>query len=257
LAPRQKRERRKVVVAGERATSQFINSNLRLVVSVARKYQWSSLPLLDLIQEGNLGLIHAVEKFDWRKGFKFSTYGTWWIRQSIGRAIENTAHTVRIPVHVRDEIRRARRVQAELETDRGRPPTLSELAEALEMEESTLTELFLYDSDAVSLDAAIGEDGSTTLGDLVARSSDGSPFELVAQAMLGSHIDGILEQLCEAERQVLLLRYGLDRGEPRTQGAVGALLDLPADRVRRIEHDAMAKLRRALSGSDARDLLAS
>jgi DNA-directed RNA polymerase sigma subunit (sigma70/sigma32) len=134
---------------------------------------------------------------------------------------------------------------------------LSELAEALEMEESTLTELFLYDSDAVSLDAAIGEDGSTTLGDLVARSSDGSPFELVAQAMLGSHIDGILEQLCEAERQVLLLRYGLDRGEPRTQGAVGALLDLPADRVRRIEHDAMAKLRRALSGSDARDLLAS
>ncbi|HXW79844.1 MAG TPA: sigma-70 family RNA polymerase sigma factor, partial [Acidimicrobiales bacterium] len=115
LTSRHKKELRKAIAAGEDATTQFINSNLRLVVSVARKYQWSGLPLSDLIQEGNLGLIHAVEKFDWRKGFKFSTYATWWIRQSIGRAIENTAHTVRIPAHVGDEIRRARRVQGELE----------------------------------------------------------------------------------------------------------------------------------------------
>ncbi len=138
LTSRQKKELRKTIAAGDDATTQFINSNLRLVVSVARKYQWSGLPLSDLIQEGNLGLIHAVEKFDWRKGFKFSTYATWWIRQSIGRAIENTAHTVRIPAHVGDEIRRARRVQGELEAKHGRPPTLAELAEALEIEETVL-----------------------------------------------------------------------------------------------------------------------
>jgi RNA polymerase sigma factor (sigma-70 family) len=257
LTPRQKRELRKVIAAGERATNQFINSNLRLVVSVARKYQWSGLSLSDLIQEGNLGLIHAVEKFDWRKGFKFSTYATWWIRQSVGRAIENTAHTVRIPAHVGDEIRRARRVQSELEAKNGRPPTMVELAEALEIDESTLAELLHYDSDPVSLDASIGEDGDTSLGDLVVNRSAESPFEMVAQAMLGGHIDEFLGRLSEDERKVLSLRYGLDRGEPRTQGEVGELLDLTAERVRRIERDALTKLRRVLSGSDARDLLAS
>jgi RNA polymerase sigma factor (sigma-70 family) len=257
LAPRHRRELRKVIALGDEATNQFINSNLRLVVSVARKYQWSGLPLSDLIQEGNLGLIHAVEKFDWRKGFKFSTYATWWIRQSIGRAIENTAHTVRIPAHVGDEIRRARRAQGELEAKHGRPPTLSELSEALEIEESVLAELLHYDSDPVSLDAAVGEDGDTSLGDLVVNRSAESPFELVAQAMLGGHIDEFLGWLSEDERQVLSLRYGLDRGEPRTRGEVGELLDLTAERVRRIERDALTKLRRALSGSDARDLLAS
>ena len=182
LTAKRKKELRKAILAGEDATTQFINSNLRLVVSVARKYQWSGLPLSDLIQEGNLGLIHAVEKFDWRKGFKFSTYATWWIRQSIGRAIENTAHTVRVPAHVGDEIRRARRVQGELEAKHGRPPTLAELAEALEIDESVLAELLHYDSDPVSLDVAVGEDGDTSLGDLVVNHSAESPFEAVAQA---------------------------------------------------------------------------
>ncbi|MGC8627802.1 MAG: sigma-70 family RNA polymerase sigma factor [Acidimicrobiales bacterium] len=257
LTPQRKRELRKIIAAGERATQHFINSNLRLVVSVARKYQWSGLPLSDLIQEGNLGLIHAVEKFDWRKGFKFSTYATWWIRQSIGRAIENTAHTVRIPAHVGDEIRRARRVQSELEAKYGRPPTLAELAEALETDESALAELLHYDSDPVSLDAAVGEDGDTSLGDLVVNRSAESPFEVVAQGMLGDHINQFLGRLSEDERRVLSLRYGLDRGEPRTQGEVGELLDLTAERVRRIERDALIKLRRSLAGSDARDLLAA
>jgi len=257
LTPRAKRDLRKAISAGDDATTQFINSNLRLVVSVARKYQWSGLPLSDLIQEGNLGLIHAVEKFDWRKGFKFSTYATWWIRQSIGRAIENTAHTVRIPAHVGDEIRRARRVQGELEAKNGRPPTLAELAEALEIEESVLAELLHYDSDPVSLDAAVGEDGDTSLGDLVVNHSAQSPFEIVAQALLAPQINDFLSRLSEDERRVLSLRYGLDRGEPRTQGEVGEALQLTAERVRRIERDAIGKLRRHLVGGDAHDLLAS
>jgi RNA polymerase sigma factor (sigma-70 family) len=257
LTARQKRELRKKVAAAEAATTQFINANLRLVVSVARKYQWSGLPMGDLIQEGNLGLIHAVEKFDWRKGFKFSTYATWWIRQAIGRAIENTAHTVRVPAHVGDEIRRARRLQSELEAREGRPPTLAELAAALETTETALAELLRYDADPMSLDVAVGEDGDTSLGDLVVNHSAESPFEAVAGAMLSEEVARFLEGLPEHERQVLSLRYGLDRGEPRTQGEVGDMLSLTAERVRRIERDAITKLRRQLVGSDAHDLLAS
>jgi RNA polymerase sigma factor (sigma-70 family) len=257
LIAKQRRELRKQVSAAAEATTEFINANLRLVVSVARKYQWSGLPLGDLIQEGNLGLIHAVEKFDWRKGFKFSTYATWWIRQSIGRAVENTAHTVRVPAHVGDEIRRVRRLQAEMEVRIGRPPTLTELAEAVGMTESAVSELFRYDTDPMSLDVAVGEDGDTSLGDLVVNRAAESPFEAVASSMLPVEVARFLDRLSPEERQVLELRYGLDRGEPRTQGEVGQALQLTAERVRRIERDALGKLRRQLAGGDAHDLLAS
>jgi RNA polymerase sigma factor (sigma-70 family) len=257
LTSKQRRQLRKQVDAAAKATTEFINANLRLVVSVARKYQWSGLPLGDLIQEGNLGLIHAVEKFDWRKGFKFSTYATWWIRQSIGRAVENTAHTVRVPAHVGDEIRRARRLQAEMEVKLGRPPTLAELAEALGTTEMAVSELFRYDTDPMSLDVAVGEDGDTSLGDLVVNRSAESPFEAVASSMLPTEVARFLNRLSDEERQVLELRYGLDRGEPRTQGEVGQALQLTAERVRRIERDALGKLRRQLAGGDAHDLLAS
>ncbi|HET9689735.1 MAG TPA: sigma-70 family RNA polymerase sigma factor [Acidimicrobiales bacterium] len=257
LTPKQRRDLRRQVTKADAATTRFINANLRLVVSVARKYQWSGLPLGDLIQEGNLGLIHAVEKFDWRKGFKFSTYATWWIRQSIGRAIENTAHTVRVPAHVGDEIRRARRMQSEIEAREGRPATLAETAEALGMTEAQLAELYRYDSDPMSLDVAVGEDGDTSLGDLVVNHSAESPFEAVAGSLLHGQVEGFLDALGDDERKVLWLRYGLDRGEPRTQGEVGASLGLSAERVRRIERDAIGKLRRQLVGSDAHDLLAS
>jgi RNA polymerase sigma factor (sigma-70 family) len=257
LSAKQRRELRAQVEAADEATTEFINANLRLVVSVARKYQWSGLPLGDLIQEGNLGLIHAVEKFDWRKGFKFSTYATWWIRQSIGRAVENTAHTVRVPAHVGDEIRRARRLQAEMEVRLGRPPTLAELAEALGTTETAVSDLFRYDTDPMSLDVAVGEDGDTSLGDLVVNRSAESPFEVVASTMLPREVAGFLTRLSDEERQVLELRYGLDRGEPRTQGEVGQALHLTAERVRRIERDALGKLRRQLAGGDAHDLLAS
>src|SRR5579875_1748411 len=252
-----RRDRRQLVAAADAATVQFINANLRLVVSVARKYQWSGLPLGDLIQEGNLGLIHAVEKFDWRKGFKFSTYATWWIRQAIGRAVENTAHTVRVPAHVGDEIRRARRLQGEMEVKLGRPATLAELAEAMGTTEAGIAELFRYDSDPMSLDVAVGEDGDTSLGDLVVNRAAESPFEAVASSLLPAEVARFLARLSDEERQVLRLRYGLDRGEPRTQGEVGEALQLTAERVRRIERDAIGKLRRQLVGGDAHDLLAS
>ena len=257
LSAAERRRLRSQVAAAEAATTQFINANLRLVVSVARKYQWSGLPLGDLIQEGNLGLIHAVEKFDWRKGFKFSTYATWWIRQAIGRAVENTAHTVRVPAHVGDEIRRARRLQGEMEVKLGRPATLAELAEAMGTTESGVAELFRYDSDPMSLDVAVGEDGDTSLGDLVINRAAESPFEAVASSLLPAEVARFLARLSDEERQVLRLRYGLDRGEPRTQGEVGQALQLTAERVRRIERDAIGKLRRHLVGGDAHDLLAS
>ena len=257
LSVKQRRELQRQVAEAADATVEFINANLRLVVSVARKYQWSGLPLGDLIQEGNLGLIHAVEKFDWRKGFKFSTYATWWIRQSIGRAVENTAHTVRVPAHVGDEIRRARRLQSEMEVRLGRPPTLAELAEALGSTETAVSELFRYDTDPMSLDVAVGEDGDTSLGDLVVNRSAETPFETVASSMLPAEVARFLGRLSDEERQVLELRYGLDRGEPRTQGEVGQALQLTAERVRRIERDALGKLRRQLAGGDAHDLLAS
>jgi RNA polymerase sigma factor (sigma-70 family) len=257
LAPSERRRLQKQVTSAAHATTEFINANLRLVVSVARKYQWSGLPLGDLIQEGNLGLIHAVEKFDWRKGFKFSTYATWWIRQAIGRAVENTAHTVRVPAHVGDEIRRARRLQGEMEIRLGRPPTLAEVAAALDLTEAALAELFRYDTDPMSLDVAVGEDGDTSLGDLVVNRAAESPFEAVASSLLPNEVARFLSRLSEEERQVLELRYGLDRGEPRTQGEVGQALQLTAERVRRIERDAIGKLRRQLVGGDAHDLLAS
>jgi RNA polymerase sigma factor (sigma-70 family) len=254
---RERRQLLKQVREADQASAQFVNANLRLVVSVARKYQWSGLPLGDLIQEGNLGLIHAVEKFDWRKGFKFSTYATWWIRQAIGRAIENTAHTVRVPAHVGDEIRRARRLQSELEAANGRPPSLLEVAQGMGMSEAELAELLRYDADPMSLDVSVGEDGDTSLGDLVVNQSAESPFESVAGALLPKEVEGFLSRLPDNEREVLWLRYGLDRGEPRTQGEVGEMLKLTAERVRRIERDAIIKLRRHLVGSDAHDLLAS
>jgi RNA polymerase sigma factor (sigma-70 family) len=251
------RELKRLSGDGRAATEEFIKANLRLVVSVAKKYQSVDMPLLDLIQEGNLGLMHAVEKFDWRKGFKFSTYATWWIRQAIGRGIDNSARTVRLPVHAGDQIRRVLRVKAQIEGETGRPPTSFELAEHLQIPEKEVSSLLRHVLEPVSLATPVGSDGETELGDVVADVTAPSPFEVVAGELLGGEIDKLLSRLGERERQILRLRYGLDRGEPRTLEEVGAALNLTRERIRQIERSALAKLRQPSALNSARDLLAS
>jgi RNA polymerase sigma factor (sigma-70 family) len=248
---------RRVKRSGERAFEDFVNSNLRLVVSIAKRYQGSDLPMLDLIQEGNIGLMHAVDKFDWRRGFKFSTYATWWIRQSIGRGIDNTGRAVRLPIHTGDQVRRLIRARSTLEGQLGRTPTLAELAENVGRPEHEVGTLLKLVVEPVSLASPIGADGDTELADVMADELAPTPFEEVAKEMLGEELAKLLSHLGERERQILSLRYGLDRGEPRTLDEVGAEVGLTRERIRQIERAALAKLRGPQSQAAARDLMAS
>ncbi len=223
------------------AKDRMINANLRLVISVARKYQGQGLPLSDLIQEGMLGLIRAVEKFDWRKGFKFSTYGTLWIRQAIGRGLANSGRTVRLPVHIVARARKIQDMERKLAAELNRQPTVEEIATALEMDVDEVADIRRADRGPASLDQGVGEDGETSLGDLIA--SDSPPVDQeVASELDNQQLREAVDGLPEVERNVLTLRFGLDRSEPVALRETGRRLGLSSERVRQLEDRALRRL---------------
>ena len=228
---------------GRAARRRFIQSNLRLVVSIGRRYQGMGLPLLDLIQEGNLGLMRAVEKFDWRKGFKFSTYATWWIRQAITRAIADTARTIRIPVHMVEAVQKVRKIQEELLDKLGREPLIEEIAKEAGFPPEKVQEIFRIMPEPVSLETPVGEDEETELQHFIEDESAEKPSESVLVTMLQEDLRFVLETLSDRERRVLELRFGLADGRPRTLEEIGKEFNLTRERIRQIEAKALAKLR--------------
>ncbi len=242
-----------VVAAGERAKDAFIRANLRLVVAVARRYPRSGLPLLDLIQEGNAGLVRAVEKFDYSKGFKFSTYATWWIRQAITRSIADQSRTIRLPVHLVEELGRIRRVQREFNREHGREPEPSEMAAELGSTPERIQDVLDWARDPVSLNMSVDDEGETQFGDLLEDTSAASPEQSVLVMMRREGLEDLISRLDDRTAAIIRARYGIEDGRERTLTEVGKQHGLTRERIRQIEKHALLELKRMAndSGFDA------
>jgi RNA polymerase sigma factor (sigma-70 family) len=248
LSADERRDLQRARRRGEAAWQTFVQGNLRLVASIARKYHSSGVPILDLIQDGNIGLMRAVDKFDWRLGFKFSTYATWWIREAIERGIGNHRRTIRLPGSAGLELGRIQTTRRRLEMDLGRPVTDAELASEVNLSEARIAELSRSAVQPLSLSQPVSEDG-TSLGDLVVNESDPSPFNAALESAMPEIIERVLAPLSERERNVIRLRFGLDHGEPRTLQEVAAHFALTRERIRQIEQKALARLRTGIDAS--------
>jgi len=255
LDPAERARLNRVVRDGDRARDELTRANLRLVVSIAKRYVGRGMVLLDLVQEGNLGLMRAVEKFDHTKGFKFSTYATWWIRQAITRAIADQARTIRIPVHMVEAMNRVKRIQRQMHQDLEREPTVEELAAEVDEPVEKVREILRIALDPLSLDSPVGEEDESNLGDFIEDQNAVAPIDAAARKLLAAAVEDVLHELSEREQEVVRLRFGLDDGRPRTLEEVGRQFGVTRERIRQIEAKTLAKLRHPHRSDRLRDYL--
>jgi RNA polymerase primary sigma factor len=255
ISPQMRRDLNWIVRDGERAKNHLLEANLRLVVSLAKRYTGRGMAFLDLIQEGNLGLIRAVEKFDYTKGYKFSTYATWWIRQAITRAMADQARTIRIPVHMVEVINKLGRIQRELLQDLGREPTPEELAKEMDITPDKVLEIQQYAREPISLDQTIGDEGDSQLGDFIEDSEAVVAVDAVSFTLMQDQLTSVLQTLSEREAGVVRLRFGLTDGQPRTLDEIGQVYGVTRERIRQIESKTMSKLRHPSRSQVLRDYL--